>query len=64
MYKRQLVRMPLREAREAVVEQFERAYLGAKLKEHAGNVSRAAEAMGISRQMLYRLMERYGIQAP
>jgi transcriptional regulator with PAS, ATPase and Fis domain len=58
-----LVRMPLREAREVVVEQFERAYLSARLQEHAGHVARAAEAMGVSRQMVYRLMDRYGLKA-
>ena len=50
------------EARELVVERFERAYLAVKLREHGGNVSRAAQAMGISRQLLHRLMERYGIR--
>jgi transcriptional regulator with PAS, ATPase and Fis domain len=56
-----LLSLPLREAREVMVEQFERAYIAAKLREHAGNVSRAAEAMGVSRQFLHRLLERYGI---
>jgi two-component system response regulator GlrR len=56
-----LLGLPLKEAREVMVEQFERAYLKAKLGEHASNVSRAAEAMGISRQLLHRLLERYGI---
>ncbi|NUO53386.1 MAG: sigma 54-interacting transcriptional regulator [Polyangiaceae bacterium] len=56
-----LLGLPLREAREVMVEQFERAYIGAKLGEHGGNVSRAAEAMGVSRQFLHRLLERYGI---
>jgi transcriptional regulator with PAS, ATPase and Fis domain len=56
-----LLGLPLREAREVMVEQFERAYIAAKLGEHGGNVSRAAEAMGVSRQFLHRLLERYGI---
>ncbi len=54
--------MPLREARDVVVEHFERAYLAAKLNEHAGNVSRAAESIGVSRQFLHRLIERYGLR--
>jgi transcriptional regulator with PAS, ATPase and Fis domain len=58
-----LTRMPLREARELVVEQFEKAYLTARLRERGGNVTRTAEAMGISRQMLYRLLDRYGLRA-
>ncbi len=58
----ELGRLPLREAREMVIEQFERTYLAAKLREHGGNVARAAEAMGISRQLVYRLMERHGLR--
>jgi two-component system, NtrC family, response regulator GlrR len=45
-----------------VVEQFERAYLTAKLREHAGNVSRTAQAMKVSRQLVHRMMERYDIR--
>jgi DNA-binding NtrC family response regulator len=45
-----------------VVEQFERSYVAMKLREHKGNVSRAAESMGVSRQLVHRLMERYGIR--
>jgi transcriptional regulator with PAS, ATPase and Fis domain len=56
-----LLGLPLREAREVMVEQFERAYIAAKLGEHAGNVSRTAEAMHVSRQFLHRLLERYGL---
>ena len=56
--------LPLRRAREQVIEQFERqAYLVAKLKEHGGNVTRAAEAMEVSRQFLHRLLDRYGIRS-
>jgi transcriptional regulator with PAS, ATPase and Fis domain len=58
-----LVKLPLREAREAVVDQFERTYIAAKVREHGGNVTRAAEAMGISRQLVYRLMERHGLRS-
>lgn len=59
----QITSLPLREAREMVVEQFERTYVVAKLRESSGNVSRAAEAMGVSRQLVHRLMERYGIRS-
>jgi DNA-binding NtrC family response regulator len=56
-----LVDLPLREAREVVVEQFERAYLEAKLAKAGGVITQAADSMGVSRQMVYKLMERYGI---
>ncbi|TAL74030.1 MAG: sigma-54-dependent Fis family transcriptional regulator [Rhodanobacter sp.] len=35
----------------------------AALQAHAGVVSRAAQALGLSRQALYRRMERYGLSA-
>jgi transcriptional regulator with PAS, ATPase and Fis domain len=58
-----IVHLPLSEARAMVVEQFERDYVQAKLREHGGNVTRAAESMGVSRQLVHRLMERYGIRS-
>lgn len=58
-----LTAMQIRDAREVVIEQFERAYLGAKLREHDGNVARVATAIGVSRQFVYRMMERYGIRS-
>jgi DNA-binding NtrC family response regulator len=60
---RALLELPLPEARELVMEQFERRYVTERLARHAGNVSRAAESMGISRQLLHRLIERYGLRA-
>ncbi|HEU4404579.1 MAG TPA: sigma 54-interacting transcriptional regulator [Polyangiaceae bacterium] len=58
-----LLELPLPQAREAVMEQFERRYVAAKLAQHGGNISRAAEAMGVSRQLVHRLLDRYGIRA-
>jgi transcriptional regulator with PAS, ATPase and Fis domain len=55
--------LPLREARGVMLEQFERTYVAAKLRDHAGNVTRAAESMGVSRQFVHRLMERYGLRS-
>jgi transcriptional regulator with PAS, ATPase and Fis domain len=57
-----LAHLPLGEARSMVVEQFERDYLTLKLAAHGGNVTRAAEAMGVSRQLVHRLLDRYGIR--
>jgi DNA-binding NtrC family response regulator len=54
--------LPLREAREQVIDAFERAYILAKLTECGGNVSRAADAMGVSRQFLHRLMDRHDVR--
>ncbi len=57
-----LMNLPLHDAREFLLEQFERRYLIARLAEHGGNVSRTAAAIGASRQHLYRLIERYGLR--
>ncbi len=58
-----LLHLPLGEARAIVVEQFEREYVTRKLEAHSGKVTRAAESMGVSRQLVHRLMERYGIRS-
>jgi len=57
-----LLALPLREAREQIVAQFEEAYVGAKLAEAGGNVARAGVAMGVSRQFAHRLVERLGLR--
>jgi two-component system, NtrC family, response regulator GlrR len=58
-----LLALPLREARQQVIERFEQAYLQAQLKANGGNVTRAADAVGVSRQFLHRLLERYRIRS-
>lgn len=58
-----LLDLPLPEAREVVLEQLERSYVAIKLRQHGGNISRAAEAMGVSRQLAHRLIDRYGLKA-
>jgi transcriptional regulator with PAS, ATPase and Fis domain len=57
-----LLALPLREAREQVVAQFEGAYVRAKLSAAKGNVARAGVAMGVSRQFAHRLVERLGLK--
>jgi len=49
--------LTLREAREL----FERRLIVTKLREHGGNVSRAAEALNIERSHLYGKMKAFGI---
>lgn len=43
---------------------YEREYILRKLEECAGNVSRAAEVLGLERSHLYRKMKSLGISAP
>jgi len=45
------------------MEPFERSYVTVKLREHKGNISHAADAMGVSRQAVHRLLDRYGLKA-
>jgi DNA-binding NtrC family response regulator len=52
-----------KEAREQMLERFERDYLASLLSRHGKNLSAAARAAQLSRTHLYRLMERYGLQA-
>ena len=54
--------LPLREARDAAVESFERSFVTGKLEAAGGNVAAAARDMDVSRQYLYRLLSRYGIR--
>jgi two-component system, NtrC family, response regulator HydG len=50
--------LPFKEARAQLLESFERAYVGALLERHRGNVSQAATAAGVSRTFLYELLKR------
>jgi transcriptional regulator with GAF, ATPase, and Fis domain len=52
--------VPYKEAKEQVMLDFHRAYVGALLERHGGNVQRAAAAAGLSRKHLYELMRRLG----
>jgi DNA-binding NtrC family response regulator len=50
-----------KEAKQRVVERFEREYLGEALTRHHGNVSKAAEDLGMYRQQLQQKLAEYGI---
>ncbi|QGQ21477.1 sigma-54-dependent Fis family transcriptional regulator [Gimesia benthica] len=52
----------LQENLEPVIEQLEREYLRAKLKQNSGRVAETADAAGISRRTLLRKMKQYGIE--
>ena len=47
--------LPLAEARQLLVDEFERRYLDHVLETHGGNVTRAAAAAGVARRHLQRL---------
>jgi DNA-binding NtrC family response regulator len=43
------------------VEEVERAMIERSLQHHSGNLSQAADSLGLSRAALYRRLEKYGI---
>lgn len=59
-----LAGLPYDEARDRARLAFDRAFLGATLERHDGNISRAAEALGLHRQSLQRLLRKAGLRAP
>ncbi|OJT26020.1 hypothetical protein BO221_09305 [Archangium sp. Cb G35] len=53
--------LPYKQAREKVLQRFEREYVIALLLRHQNNVSAAARAAGIDRTWLHRLIRRLGL---
>jgi transcriptional regulator with PAS, ATPase and Fis domain len=54
--------LPLRDARNAILMAFERQYVTQVLAAHQGNVTSAARAMGVSRQIVHRLIARHHLR--
>jgi DNA-binding NtrC family response regulator len=57
-----LLGLPLKEARAELNERFERRYVEQVLRAHDGHVSQAAQAAGVARNYLHRLMKRHGVR--
>jgi len=55
--------LPFGEAKRRAVERFERAYLLAALRRSGGNVSRAAESVGMVRQSLQQKIREHGLRS-
>ena len=56
-----MIALPYKELRERILNQIERAYVEALLSRHTGNVSAAADAAGLNRTYLHRLIRRHGL---
>jgi DNA-binding NtrC family response regulator len=54
-----LAELPYADARDRVLEAFDRAFLNAALERHGGNVSATARALGLHRQSLQKLLRRF-----
>lgn len=52
---------PFKEAKSALVDQFEREYLAQLLERNGGNISRAAREADIERAYLQRLIRKHGL---
>ena len=55
--------VPFRDAKREIVDRFERDYLIRALREHGGNVSRTAEAIGMVRQSLQQKIRELGLRS-
>lgn len=53
--------LPLLEARQRLVERFEREYLTRLLRQHRGRIGEVARAAGIAERNLYEKMKTYGL---
>jgi DNA-binding NtrC family response regulator len=56
------IRIPFKLAKDAAVDGFERAYLGALLEACGGNMSKAARTAGMDRMYLHRLVQKHGLR--
>ncbi len=56
--------VPLRDAKEQIIADFEKRYLLRLLEKHQQNVSRAAREAKVDRRHFYRLLKKYGLMEP
>ncbi len=54
--------LPFKEAKQRVLDAFEANYLKVLLDQHGGNITRSANAAGLTRYHLRELAKRYGIR--
>ncbi len=54
---------PFKEAKQRVLDAFEGTYLKVLLDKHGGNITRSAQAAGLTRYHLRELAKRYGVRS-
>jgi DNA-binding NtrC family response regulator len=55
--------LSFKEAKERLLENFEREYITAILRRCDGNISRAARESGLHRKSIERLLKKYSLEA-
>jgi transcriptional regulator with GAF, ATPase, and Fis domain len=55
--------VPYKEAKEQLLDAFERAYVAEALAEADGNVTQAAKIAGVNRKFIHRAINRHGLRA-
>jgi DNA-binding NtrC family response regulator len=55
--------LTFREAKQQVVDAFERDFIARALRRHQGNITKAAEEMGLHRQQLQQKIRELGLAA-
>ncbi len=58
-----MLNLAYKEAKESTLQAFNEAYFGHLLAQNGGNVTQAARACGLERQVMQQIMRRYGISA-
>lgn len=53
--------LPFKQAKQRLLDRFERTYLVAQLEAHHMNVSATSRSIGMSRKHLRELMEKHGL---
>jgi DNA-binding NtrC family response regulator len=56
------VAIPFKVGKALLVEEYERVYVPKLMEAHAGNITRAAQAAGIDRVYLLRLLDKFGLR--
>ncbi len=57
-----LLKLPIKEARQKLIEQFEKRFIKHYLKRFNGNISKIASVIGESREGLSKKIKRYGLK--
>ncbi|MCB0263150.1 MAG: sigma-54 dependent transcriptional regulator [Calditrichia bacterium] len=57
-----LLDLPIKEARQQLIENFEKRYIRHYLERYSGNISKVAEIIGESREGLSKKIKRYGLK--